>query len=102
MVAARPGCRCFTMRRQSVQLDQWAAGRTLDALVSPHPPEDNDRDERTCATGGALGVPKISRRHLHTSASCREAKPPESSGLTALNQKLARVDPHISSRSHTA
>ena len=55
MVAARSGCRCFTMRRQSAQLDQWAAGRTRDALVSPHPPKDSDKDERTCATGGCPG-----------------------------------------------
>ena len=59
MRSAIAGCRCLTMRWESVQLAQCAAGRTRTALANPSPPAESARVAKVCAPDGAFGVPGI-------------------------------------------
>ena len=102
MVSATTGCLCFTMHNVSAQLAKWAALLTLNALESPKRQADNDNVASIWASPGAEGVPKIAPRHPHTALSWRSAKPSVNSGWTALNQKLALVDPDMRRRKKAA
>ena len=100
MRSAIAGCRCLTIRRESAQLAQCAAGRTRTALANPSPPTESANVDKTRAAAGALGVPKISRRHVHTLSSWRLANVSVSAGLRARSQKLALVAPQEEQESH--
>ena len=86
MRSAIAGCRCLTMRGESAQLAQCAAGRTRTALGSPSPPAENAKVVKTRTAAGALRVPKIWQKHVHTLSSWRLANVSVSAGLRARSQ----------------
>ena len=81
--------------RSQPSLPQCATGRTRTAVASPSPPAESAKVDKTRADAGALGVPKIWQRHVHTLSSWRPANVSVSAGLRARSQKLALVAPHM-------
>ena len=86
--------RCLTMRRESAQVDQCAAGRTRTALASPNPPAERDKVDSVCAATEVRRAENLSKARPHVLVPSDSV----SSGLSARSQKLALVAPHMRRR----